>query len=78
MRCPHGAEVGQPSVRAGESSGGTVPQEHIRQPGDSALRDWSQLGRRVLAEAWRRFTDDVARHSAATPVARSAHTEARP
>ncbi len=38
---------------------------------DTPPRDWSQLGRRVLAEAWRRFTEEhVTRPpTAATPVA---------
>ena len=54
-----------------ESSGSRVPQEHTRTPvDDPPPRDWSQLGRRVMAEAWRRLTDEHAAgpKSAATPV----------
>ncbi len=50
----------------------TVPQEHTFAAGaNSAPRDWSDLGRRVLAEAWRRFTEDAALDQAlpARPVA---------
>ena len=64
----------------GYSSGPHVPQEHTRIPDeDSAPRDWSQLGRRVLAEAWRRLRDELAARdtSQATPVA-PARREARP
>jgi hypothetical protein len=53
------------------SSGVPVPQEHTAVPdADPAPRDWSQLGRRVLAEAWRRTTEELAaRHTrSATPV----------
>lgn len=50
---------------------GPVPQEHNhRQHSDTLPRDWSQLGRQVLAEAWRRTTDAIAarQQSGATPV----------
>jgi hypothetical protein len=37
----------------------TVPQEHsAAAANDSLPRDWSHLGRRVLAEAWRRLMDE--------------------
>ncbi len=54
-----------------ELSGCCVPQEHISTP-DKTLppRDWSHLGQRVLAKAWRRLTDDrvTRRTSRAAPV----------
>lgn len=53
------------------SASPSVPQEHNakRADADSSPRDWSQLGRRVLAEAWRRTTDDVVRQpTPATPA----------
>lgn len=37
-------------------------------PADSAPRDWSDLGRRVLAEALHRATDELARRNALTPA----------
>ena len=48
-----------------------VPQEHTGGSNDSQPRDWSQLGRRVMAEAWRRITDDVGTHplAVAAPAA---------
>ena len=55
----------------GHLSGLHVPQEHTRAPDeDSPPRDWSQLGRRVLAEAWRRLRDEHATRetSQARPV----------
>ncbi len=56
------------------SFGCHVPQEHNSTP-DEALppRDWSHLGRRVLAEAWRRLTDERVSRSPATasPVVRA-------
>lgn len=52
-----------------EPSAGCVPQEHLLPAHDSAPRDWSQLGRWVLAEAWRRFTDDAGLHAVvASPI----------
>ena len=62
------------------SSGRQVPQEHTRAPDeDSPPRDWSQLGRRVLAEAWRRLMEEhAARHtSPATPVVPAPDQEQR-
>jgi hypothetical protein len=35
---------------------------------DSEPRDWSELGRRVLAEALRRATDELKRRNAALPA----------
>lgn len=63
--------------RRRESSERYVPQEHTGvSDNDSAPRDWSQLGRRVLAEAWRRTTDDVAGQVAtATPVVPAPRSE---
>jgi hypothetical protein len=48
-----------------------VPQEHNGTGEDSTPRGWSHMGRRVLAEAWRRFTDERVANAdpAATPVA---------
>lgn len=52
-----------------EPSAGCVPQEHLLPAHDSAPRDWSRLGRWVLAEAWRRFTDDAGAHAGvASPI----------
>lgn len=69
-------------TRRTASEPGNVPQEHetpwanpTPAPDDSLPQDWSQLGRRVLAEAWRRTTEEVARRRGATPVVRSAHAE---
>lgn len=53
-----------------------VPQEHNQQPTDSA-RDWSFLGRRVLAEALRRTTDELARRQTAALAAREAREVTR-
>ena len=71
---------------------GQVPQEHAGRPpvgqtpakggpdDDSSPRDWSQLGRRVLAEAWHRTTEELAaRHArSATPVVPASLPEGRP
>ena len=44
-----------------EPPNGSVPQEHTAAADEgSPPRDWSRLGRRVLAEAWRRTTDEFA------------------
>ncbi len=62
-------------------SGVPVTQEHIAVPdADSTPRDWSQLGRRVLAEAWHRTTEELAaRHArSATPVVPASLPEGRP
>ena len=37
-------------------------------PADSEPRDWRELGRRVLAEALRRATDELARRGATRPA----------
>ena len=53
------------------SSGSNVPQEHAQALNeDSSPPDWSHLGRRVLAEAWRRLTEEHATRdtSRATPA----------
>lgn len=57
-----------------EPSDPHVPQEHtLAADADPAPRDWSQWGRRVLAEAWRRTTEDLrSRSSAGTTPADSA------
>jgi hypothetical protein len=63
------------------SSGVPVPQEHIAVPdANSTPRDWSQLGRRVAAEAWRRTTEELAaRHTrSATPVVPASVPEGQP
>jgi hypothetical protein len=68
-------------ARPTPASGGRVPQEHIRTPdSDAAPRDWSQLGRRVLAEAWYRLTDEhgPGRGIAATPVVPAPHDKEQP
>jgi hypothetical protein len=46
----------------GDDPVGDVPQEHTPHTtcANPSARDWSQLGRRVLAEAWRRTTDELA------------------
>lgn len=69
------ADVLKPPTSA--TSTGPVPQEHDPLPADHpAPRDWSQMGRRVLAEAWRRFMDERARRTdSATPVAPAPHAE---
>jgi hypothetical protein len=46
-------------------SRGPAPQEVARHVVDSQPRDWSQLGRRVMAEAWRRTTEELAARQAA-------------
>ncbi len=69
-RLPH-SRCNQRSSRR-PTSGVRVPQEHKVTPDeDSQPRDWSQLGRRVMAEAWRRLTDERAarRSQTATPAA---------
>ncbi len=58
-----------------------VPQEHFTTPADdTSPRDWSHLGRRVMAEAWRRLTDEHAtRQSAqAAPVVPAPHDQEPP
>ncbi len=65
-----------PGTTRCESCGSQVPQEHTgRSRGDSSPRDWSHLGRRVLAEAWRRLTDErhPRRSSKAAPVVPAPH-----
>ncbi len=65
----------------GQPSGDQVPQEHNQATDENALlRDWSQLGRRVMAQAWRRFTDDLAdsQDNSATPVVPAPHPEGQP
>ena len=71
-----------PSLTACRSPiAGQVPQEHAGHPpighkrakggpdDDSSPRDWSQLGRRVLAEAWRLTKEEsAARILCATPA----------
>jgi hypothetical protein len=42
---------------------------------DSPPRDWSQIGRRVLAEAWRRITEDLAARRTPGPVATVPHPD---
>jgi len=56
-----------------QSSGNAVPLEHANVPAeDTPPRDWSQLGRRVLAEAWRRLMDEqMPCRPTATPVAQA-------
>jgi len=45
-----------------------VPQEHTFElTGDFAPRDWSRLGRRVLVEAWRRTTEELAHRRPVSP-----------
>jgi len=46
---------------------------------DSASDGWSQLGRRVLAEAWRRTTDEFAtlRRATGSPVVPAPGAEAQ-
>ncbi len=55
---------GEPTASLYETPGRSVPQEHNfaadRDPQPGA---WSLLGRRVLAEAWRRLTAEHARPS---------------
>ena len=56
-----------------------VPQEHtLAADVDSAPRDWSHWGRRVMAEAWRRTTEDLRSRSSAgtTPADPTPRTEA--
>lgn len=60
---------------------GQVPQEHTGAPNpDSPPRDWSHMGRRVLAEAWRRTTDDLATRplAGAGPAVPAPHTPEDP
>ena len=69
-RLPHPRNT-QASSRHRTSSA-AVPLEHNAAPAaDSPPQDWSQLGRRVMAEAWRRLTDERAtrRSLEATPAA---------
>ncbi|MGD8453444.1 MAG: hypothetical protein PVJ57_16650 [Phycisphaerae bacterium] len=51
----------EPAV-TGECDGRPLPTT------DSTPRDWSELGRRVLAEALRRATDELALRNAMTPA----------
>gem|GEM_PF-5800706 len=56
------------------SFGRHVPEEHNRTLNEVLPpRDWSHLGRRVLAEAWRRLTEERASQPSATasPVVRA-------
>ena len=56
-------------------SGCPVPQDHTGTSDDAPPRDWSHLGRRVLAEAWRRLMDEHTARQAvrATPVVPAPH-----
>jgi hypothetical protein len=56
------AHDASPALSCNEpASRGTHPRRPVD---DSPPRDWSQMGRRILAEAWRRITDDLAaRHT---------------
>ncbi len=63
-----GAHAAAPSRNSADR---IVPQEHnLAAAVDSSDRDWSCLGRRVLAEAWRRYTEEHATRPAqcATPA----------
>lgn len=59
-----------PTLSGSHAWSAQVPQEHTSLPGqDSPPSDWSQLGRQVLAEAWRRTTEESAsRRPQATPA----------
>jgi hypothetical protein len=53
-----------PTAQRCRFSGGAVPAKSLLPAVDSEPRDWSDAGRRVLAEAQRRATDELIRRGA--------------
>ena len=60
----HESGTVDPAVSSRRATANDAGARPLPPPTDSRPRDWSKLGRRVLAEALRRATDELVKRSA--------------